>query len=40
VPLLRRTAQTLLASGLREVITVLGHEAESCEGCSPACHCG
>jgi molybdenum cofactor cytidylyltransferase len=27
VPLLRRTARTLLASGLREVVAVLGHEA-------------
>jgi molybdenum cofactor cytidylyltransferase len=32
VPLLRRTALTLLASGLREVVTVLGHEAEAMRG--------
>jgi molybdenum cofactor cytidylyltransferase len=32
VPLLRRTAETLLASGLREVVTVLGHEAEAMRG--------
>lgn len=32
VPLLRRTARTLLASGLREVVTVLGHEAEAMRG--------
>jgi molybdenum cofactor cytidylyltransferase len=29
VPLLRRTTLTLLASGLREVVAVLGHEAET-----------
>lgn len=29
VPLLRRTARTLLASGVREVVAVLGHEAQA-----------
>jgi molybdenum cofactor cytidylyltransferase len=29
MPLLRRTARTLLASGLREVVAVLGHEAHA-----------
>lgn len=28
VPLLRRTAETLLASNLKEIVVVLGHEAE------------
>jgi molybdenum cofactor cytidylyltransferase len=32
VPLLRRTAQTLLASGLREVVAVLGHEVHAMQG--------
>ena len=32
VPLLRRTALTLLTSGLREVVTVLGHEAQTMRG--------
>lgn len=31
VPLVRRTAQTILASGLDEVVVVLGHEADRVE---------
>jgi molybdenum cofactor cytidylyltransferase len=32
VPLIRRTARTLLASGLQDVVVVLGHEAQAMRG--------